>query len=178
MLNLVRAILEISQLESRQMPLDHTLVSLADLAADVLDSQLPLAAEKGLHLESDVSPDLPPAWADAAMIERVLQNLVGNAIKFTPAGGVIRVSAAADTTDRSKLFVSVSDTGPGIPPEIQDRLFQKFVTGRQAGRGSGLGLAFCKMAVEAHGERLWVESTSESGTTFTFSLPLPPALET
>jgi signal transduction histidine kinase len=178
MLNLVRAILEISQLESRQMPLDHTLVSLADLAADVLDSQLPLAAEKGLHLESDVPSDLPPAWADAAMIERVLQNLVGNAIKFTPAGGVIRVSAAADTTDRSKLFVSVSDTGPGIPPEIQDRLFQKFVTGRQAGRGSGLGLAFCKMAVEAHGERLWVESTSESGTTFTFSLPLPPALET
>jgi PAS domain S-box-containing protein len=177
MLGLVRAILEISQLESRQIPLDHTLISLADLVAGVLDSQLPLAVEKDLRLESAVPPDLPPAWADAAMIERVLQNLVGNAIKFTPASGVVRVSARVDSSQPATLLVSVSDTGPGIPPEIQGRLFQKFVTGQQEGRGNGLGLAFCKMVMEAHGERIWVESASESGTTFTFTLPLPPALE-
>jgi len=177
MLGLVRAILEISQLESRQIPLDHTLISLADLFGGVLDSQLPLAVEKDLRLESDVPSDLPPAWADAAMIERVLQNLVGNAIKFTPAGGVIRVLARADTSEPPALLVSVSDTGSGIPPEIQGRLFQRFVTGQQEGRGNGLGLAFCKMVMEAHGERIWVESTSESGTTFVFTLPLPPALE-
>jgi PAS domain S-box-containing protein len=177
MLELIKAILEMSRLESRQIPLEHTLISLDNLITGTLDSQLPLAAEKGLRLESDVPPALPPAWADAALIERVLQNLISNAIKFTSADGVVRVTVRTDKSERSRFLVSVSDTGSGIVPEIQDRLFQKFVTGRQEGHGSGLGLAFCKMVVEAHGERIWVESTSESGTTFTFTLPLPPALE-
>jgi signal transduction histidine kinase len=176
MLQLVTAILEISRLESREIPLDYTLISLTDLVAGALESQLPLAANKDLHLESDVPPTLPPAWADARYIERVLKNLISNAIKFTPAGGVVRVTARGDMAERPVLLVSVSDTGTGIPPEIQDRLFQKFVVGQQEGRGSGLGLAFCKMAVEAHGEHIWVEETSERGTTFTFSLPLPPAM--
>ena len=177
MLELIKAILEISRLESRQMPLEHTLVSLADLVASVLNSQLPLATEKDLHLESDVPPTLPPAWADEVLIKRVLLNLVSNAIKFTPADGVVRVTVKADIPEHSRFIVSVSDTGSGILPDIQDRIFQKFVTGRQAGHGSGLGLAFCKMVIEAHDERIWVESTSESGTTFAFTLPLPPALE-
>jgi len=176
MLQLVKAILEISRLESRQMPLDHTLIPLADLVASVLESQLPLAADKGLHLESDVPLTLPPAWADAGLIERVLQNLISNGIKFTPAGGVVRVTARIDTAERPRLLVSVSDTGPGIQPGIRDRLFQKFVTGRHAGRGSGLGLAFCKMVIESHNERIWVESTSKDGTTFAFTLPLAPAM--
>jgi len=176
MLELVKAILEISRLESRQIPLEHTLISLADLITGALDSQLPLAAEKGLRLESDVPSNLPPAWADAGLIERVLANLLSNAIKFTPAGGVVRVTARTDTSEQPVILVSVSDTGPGIPREVQDRLFQKFVTGQQEGRGSGLGLAFCKMVLEAHGERIWVESTSKRGTTFTFTLPLPPAM--
>jgi len=176
MLGLVKAILELSQLEGRQIPLDQTLISLPNLVTDALDSQRPLAVGKRLRLESDVPSTLPPAWADVKLIERVLTNLIGNACKFTPAGGVVRVSARTDPSQRSTLFVSVSDTGPGIPPEIQDRLFQKFVTGQQEGRGNGLGLAFCKMVMEAHGERIWVESTSMNGTTFTFTLPLPPAM--
>jgi signal transduction histidine kinase len=114
---------------------------------------------------------LPPAWADTGLIARVLQNLVGNAIKFTPPNGVIRVSARTEEKQRgSVILVAVRDTGPGIPPEIAGRLFQKFVTGRQTGRGSGLGLAFCKLTVEAHGGRIWVESTPGNGATFTFSL--------
>jgi PAS domain S-box-containing protein len=179
MLKLIQAILEISRLESRQMLIDHTLVSLADLVANTLALQLPLAADKGLHLESNVQTDLPPAWADAGLVERVLQNLVGNAIKFTPSGGVVRVTAqvGTDDTGRSRIIVSVSDTGSGIPPELQERLFQKFVTGQQHGRGSGLGLAFCRMVIEAHGERIWIADTSENGTTFSFTLPLPATLE-
>jgi two-component system phosphate regulon sensor histidine kinase PhoR len=177
MLELIKAILEISRLESQQMPLEHTLVSLSDLADSALDSQLPLAAEKGVRLESDVPSTLPPAWADVTLLRRVLTNLVSNAIKFTPPDGVIRVTARVDPAEHSRLLVSVSDTGSGIPPEIQDRLFQKFVTGRQEGHGSGLGLAFCKMVIESHGDRIWLESTSEEGTTFTFGLPLPPVLE-
>ncbi len=177
MLKLVSAILDISRLESQQMPLEHTLILLPDLVAGVLETQSVLAIDKGLHLESDVSPTLPPAWADAGLIERVLHNLVGNAIKFTPAGGTVRVTAHPEVSEQSKIRVSVSDTGLGIPAEIQDRLFQKFVTGEQEERGSGLGLAFCRMVIETHDERIWVESTSESGATFSFTLSPPPAVE-
>ena len=83
----------------------------------------------------------------------------------------MRVIARTDErVDRPLLLVSVCDTGPGIPPEIQSRLFQRFVTGTQEERGSGLGLAFCKLALEAHGERIWIESTPGDGAAFTFSL--------
>ncbi len=177
MLDLVKAILEISRLESRQIPLEHTLVSLSGLVNTIFGAQSPLVAEKGLKLESDVPSALPPAWADEALLGRVFQNLIGNAIKFTPPEGVIRVSAEVSPSERLRLLVRISDTGSGIPPDLQERLFQKFVTGRREGHGSGLGLAFCKMALEAHGERIWVESTGENGTTFAFTLPLPPVLE-
>ncbi|RLC80087.1 MAG: hypothetical protein DRJ03_22355 [Chloroflexi bacterium] len=177
MLGLVNAILDISRLESQQMPLEHTLISLSDLVTDVLETQSLLAADKGLHLESDVPLTLPPVWADEGLVKRVLHNLVGNAIKFTPDGGTVRVTAQTKASDQSRILVSVSDTGSGIPAEIQDRLFQKFVTGQQEERGSGLGLAFCRMVMEAHDERIWVESTSENGTTFSFTLSSPPAME-
>lgn len=177
MLQLIKSILDISRLESHQMPLDHELISLPGFIAAVLDSLFPLAASRGIRLESDVPPTLPPAWADAGLIERVLQNLIGNALKFTPADGVVRVTANLDAAERRRLYISVCDDGPGIPPAIQERLFQKFVSGKHESRGSGLGLAFCRMVIEAHGERIWVEDTSENGTTFTFTLPLPSVME-
>jgi signal transduction histidine kinase len=77
-----------------------------------------------------------------------------------------------------KLNIAVQDTGAGIPPELQNRLFQKFVTGRQEGKGSGLGLAFCKMVLEAHNERIWVSSVVDEGTTFTFTLALASQMMT
>ncbi len=173
MKGLVDSILDVSRLESQQMPLKHDEFALADLVAETFQMQAALAGEKSIRLESDAPFSLPHAWADAGLISRVLQNLVGNAIKFTPPGGVVRVTAQpAEKEGRIVLQVSVSDTGAGIPPEIQSRLFQKFVTGRQIGRGSGLGLAFCKLAIEAHGERIWVESTPGQGATFTFNLPI------
>jgi signal transduction histidine kinase len=101
----------------------------------------------------------------------VLQNLIGNAIKFTPPQGTISVTAARDEQPEStKLLVQVRDSGAGIPPDIMSRLFQKFVSGQQPERGSGLGLAFCKLAVEAHGERISVESEPGQGTSFFFTL--------
>jgi NtrC-family two-component system sensor histidine kinase KinB len=175
MVELVNAILDVSQLESGQMPLDQRAFSLSDLVADTVQLQASLASEKDIRLESDMPATLPLAWADARLTGRVLQNLIGNALKFTPPGGVIRVSARVEEKQgRPAILVAVSDTGPGISPEIQSLLFQKFVTGRQEGRGSGLGLAFCKLVVEAHGGRIWVESTPENGTTFTFSLAATP----
>ena len=155
------------------MPLNRASVEIGPLIAETLRAQAPLAADKGLHLESDVPPEMPPTWVDAELIGRVLQNLAGNAIKFTPAGGVIRLGVkSGESSGRAVLLVSVSDNGPGIPDEIRSRLFERFVTGPQEERGGGLGLAFCKVAVEAHGEHIWAESTLGKGATFTFSLPI------
>ena len=171
MLGLVSAILDVSRLESGRMPVEWQAFGLADLVSEVLETQSALAHEKGIRLENGVSSELPPAWADSNMIARVLQNLVGNAIKFTPSGGVVSVAARrAEQAPQAKLVVLVRDTGGGIPLGIQPRLFQKFVSGGQLERGSGLGLAFCKLAVEAHGERIWVENAPGQGATFTFSL--------
>jgi signal transduction histidine kinase len=178
MLELVNSILKVSQLESGRLPLRYTSFSLADLIEEAMEAQGPLTADKELQLESDVSPLLPPLWADSNLVERVLQNLIGNAIKFTPAGGQIRITARLDKEtahpkrEPAHLRVSVADTGPGIPLELQSRLFQKFVSGHQEGSGSGLGLAFCKLAIEAHGGRIWVDSQPGQGATFTFTLPL------
>jgi two-component system, NtrC family, sensor histidine kinase KinB len=172
MLDLVNSILDVSQLESGQISLDWARIQLDQLVGETLRTQLPAIKAKNLTLETDVPSTLPSAWVDADLVGRVLQNLMSNAVKFTPVGGAIRVTARVEKND--KLLVSISDTGSGIPLEIQGRLFQKFVRGRQVGRGSGLGLAFCKLAMEAHGERIWVDSTSERGTTVTFSLAMAP----
>lgn len=171
MLNLIASILDVNRLESGQMPLEREPMLLQPLVDEALAIQGVLASDKQLQLHSDLTQDLPPAHVDAELIERVLQNLIGNAIKFTPPGGAIRVGAQYDPTDNHGLTVSISDTGPGVPPEIRSRLFQKFVRGQGPGRGSGLGLAFCRLAVEAHGGKIWVETANDQGSTFKFTLP-------
>ncbi|MBN2003025.1 MAG: GAF domain-containing protein [Anaerolineae bacterium] len=172
MLALVNAILEIGRLESGEMPLHWGKIQLDKLVMGVLTLQMPQAAEKGVRLEHKFLVDDPEAWGDFALIERTVQNLIGNAIKFTPEGGA--VTAIVDRGDSDRFLVSIVDTGEGIPLDVQGRIFEKFVTGNQVGRGSGLGLAFCKMVVEAHHERLWLADTSSQGSTFTFSLSVPP----
>jgi NtrC-family two-component system sensor histidine kinase KinB len=170
MLNLVNAILDISRLEDGQMPLEHTIINLHDFVEDIIQSQIPLAIGKALRIENMLPTELPPAVGDRGLLERVFQNLIGNAIKFTPADGTVRITGRERAEDPTRLYISVSDTGAGIPPEIQGRLFEKFASGKQAGRGSGLGLAFCKMVLNAHKENIWVEKSDEQGTTFTFTL--------
>ena len=171
MVNLVDSILEVSRLESGRMPLDLQPTSMAELVRQVLQLQMPLAIAKGIRLYSRVGDDLPLVWADPGLIDRTLQNLIGNAIKFTPAGGEVVVAAWHEDTPEPSLSISVTDSGPGIAPELQYRLFQKFVVGEKSKGGSGLGLAFCKLAVKAHGGHIWVESKPGQGATFTFTLP-------
>lgn len=169
MTSLINNILDVSRLESGQMPIQPVPVHIPQVAAEVLRIHEPLSQAHGVELVNEVPADLPPAWADPRLTERVLDNLVENAIKYTPSGGRVWVHAQVKG---ERLLLSVSDTGPGIPPEVKARLFQKFVTGKQAGAGSGLGLAFCRLAVEAQGGHIWAESEAGRGTTFTFSLPL------
>lgn len=176
MLKLVNAILDISRLESGRMPLEQAPIALPEFINDCLKAHQPLARQKSLRLESDVPLYLPLAWADKGLFERVLENLLGNAIKFTPAGGLVRVTATVEGSDRPRLLVSVNDSGPGVPAELQEHIFDKFTTGRREESGTGLGLAFCKMVVEAHHQHIWLEDDGREGATFTFSLPMMPEI--
>jgi len=171
MLSLVNAILDVNRLESGQVPLVREPLSLFEAVTEVFQLQLPLVMEKNLRLENMVAADLPTPYVDGGLVRRVLQNLVGNAIKFTPDDGNIRVSAAVEPNGE-RVQVTVSDSGPGLPPEVRGSLFQKFVTGHHRERGSGLGLAYCRLAIEAHGGRIWTSSEPGRGAVFHFTLPL------
>lgn len=175
MVRLVDNILDVSRLESGQMPLRLALIPTYDLVTQTVEKQQPLATERGVSLTCSLSPELPSVWVDQELVERVLQNLLDNALKFTPPGGSIAVQARAaaapgEEQERGDFIeVAVSDSGSGIPPELQEDIFGKFVSG--SSKGSGLGLAFCKMAVEAHGGRIWLARNSDRGTRFAFTLP-------
>jgi signal transduction histidine kinase len=133
----------------------------------------PLAKAKGLRLEQDIPEGLPQVRADPLLLGRIFDNLLSNAIKYTPSRGAITIKAEVQ---KGEALVRVQDTGPGIPRGLQERIFEKFaqVEVRQAGdrAGVGLGLAFCKLAAEGQGGRIWVEGEGESGSTFCFTLPL------
>lgn len=171
MLRLVNAILDVTRLESSQMPLVPEAVHLAALAEEVVQLLAPLTTRKALSV-CILSHEAPlVAWVDRGLVGRVLQNLLGNAITYTPESGTIVVSVALLQERPDTLVVRVRDSGPGVPDEIQTRLFDKFVTGPNREGGSGLGLAFCRLAVEAHGGRIWLEQQPDQGAVFCFTLP-------
>ena len=169
---LVEQLLDLSRLESGDVPLDLRPVEIGPLAAEVLSEIEPARARAGVAVELRVPEDLPPATADRERIHQVLFNLVDNALRFTPPGG--RVTLSAEAGDRS-VRVRVEDTGVGIPPEHLPRLFERFYradAARSRGDGgTGIGLAICRSVVEAHGGRIWAESEPGRGSAFTFELP-------
>jgi signal transduction histidine kinase len=132
----------------------------------------PHAANKGLNLHLDLPAHLPSLAGDVTLLRQAVTNLVDNAIKYTAAGGDVRLRA---TLDEGSFQFSVVDTGVGIAPADQAHLFEKFFRVRQRGstqvKGSGLGLAIVKSIVERHGGRVWVESKLGQGSTFGFALP-------
>jgi signal transduction histidine kinase len=176
MVGMVSAILELNRLESGQMPIDQKPIHLPTLIDNVVKAQYVLAGNKNIALDVEVEDDLPLAWADGKLFERVLQNLLDNAIRFTPPDDRIVVRACLETGS-DWLIVSVVDSGPGIPEEIQERMFQKFTTARHEASGTGLGLTFCKMVVESHGGRIWIENNADKGATFFFTLPPLPVAD-
>jgi two-component system phosphate regulon sensor histidine kinase PhoR len=148
-------------------------VDFAALVEDALDTQAPAAAKKGVALVPELPAGLPPLTADPLRVIQVLTNLVGNAVKFTPAGG--RVTVRARRLD-GHIRCEVADTGCGIAPADQPRLFQRFSqldmsNTREAG-GIGLGLSIVKAIVDAHGGEVGVESVPGAGSTFWFTLPV------
>jgi NtrC-family two-component system sensor histidine kinase KinB len=178
-LRLVNDLLDISRLESGQMTVHPQPLDVAVLLDTVATRLAPLAAQAHIALETSAEAELPLLYVDPELIDRVLHNLLDNALKFTPDGGQVRLWARLDSErDLEAMLVGVSDTGPGIPPEAQARLFKKFqqvVSNRGRRMGTGLGLPFCKLAVEAHDGQIWAESAIGEGSTFVMRLPVANA---
>jgi len=171
---IVDELLELSRLESGRVSFQMQPVAVPELVEPPVERLRPQAERAVLRLETEVVPDLPLAMADAERVRRVVSNLVHNAIKFTPAGGLVRVRAAFDAAE-NEIVISVADTGVGIPADDLPRIFERFYKAdraRQRGSGTGLGLAIARHIVQAHGGRIWVDSIEGQGSTFYFSLPI------
>jgi PAS domain S-box-containing protein len=175
MQRLIADLLDFSRIQSGTFSVETHAEQLRRLVMTSIDGIRLLAETRRQTLEVDLSPNLPEVAVDADRIRQVMSNILGNAIKFTPAGGTIRVSARQQG---DAVMVSIVDTGPGIPPEHLSKVFDKFWKGQETkGTGSGLGLSIAKGIVEAHGGSIWAESELGKGSSFAFTLP-PAALET
>jgi PAS domain S-box-containing protein len=168
---LVNSLLDINRLESGQQIVTQSAISLYDLSNEAVKEVQAVAESRKQEAKSQVTNDLPPVWVDKDMILRVLLNLLENSTKFTPAGSKIQVNAFQED---GWITVSIEDNGPGIPVLERERIFDKFtrLRGTHKPGGLGIGLAFCKLAVEGHRGRIWVESQNNVGTTFFFTLPV------
>jgi signal transduction histidine kinase len=163
---------QMSQLDAGGFPLNRARSSFSDLVSDTLESFSELAYRESIKLEGNVQADVDPVFMDTQAIGRVLNNLISNALRHTPAGGGIRVQARR--TD-SGVEVSVRDTGEGIQAEDIPHIFERFYRGEKSRNrgtgGAGLGLAIARGIVRAHGGDIQVKSEAGKGTQFTFTIP-------
>ncbi len=172
--SLIEDLLEVSQIESGTVKITPESVDIAALINQVVSALRPLADDKNIRLKPDLDDDLPPLQADKTKFLSIVTNLLNNAIKFTPHGGSVAISAHHQAQD---LVIQVSDTGIGIPKEDLPKIFNRFYRVQQPGKqipGTGLGLAIVKKIVIMHGGRINVESEPNKGSTFTVFLPLVP----
>jgi signal transduction histidine kinase len=178
---LIDDLFQLVQFDTGRLPLDRERSSLHDLVSDTLESVRAQAERKGLAVTGEVAPDVDPVWMAPDKIQRVLLNLVSNAIRHTPTGGAIHMQARVQG---GQVVVTVRDSGPGIAPHDLPHVFERFRRGESArtrdpdgdgqDRGVGLGLAIAKAFVEAHGGAIEVESEIGNGAEFRFTLPRTP----
>ena len=180
---LVEDLLLVSRADSGQLRLNRSILSLQELIANSVEELELTATDNGITIDTAVPGGFPRVYADGTRIQQVLRNLISNALHFTPSGGSVTISASvledADTTPdgeaRKSFAVQVRDSGSGIAPEYQERIFERFYqipldhSGRTSGQG--LGLAIVKMIVELHGGQVAVESAPGQGSVFTFTIP-------
>jgi signal transduction histidine kinase len=174
---LVDQLLDLSRLESGDVPLDRAPLALAPLVTQVLSEIEMARTDHGVAVTSDIPDDLPAAMADRERVHQVLFNLVDNAVRYTPSGGAVTVSAHRHN---GSVEVEVHDTGVGIPAEHLPRLFERFYRvdtsrSRADDGGTGIGLAIARSVVEAHGGHIHADSEPGKGSTFTFELPVATA---
>lgn len=178
--NILNDLLNLSRIESGRIELKFENIGLKGIIELTASSLRPHADGKSIKIDLEISEQLPPVYGDPEKIEQILTNLIGNAVKFTPDGGRILITAQSLSHDEKggygdRIAVSVKDTGIGIPSEHLDAIFEKFhqVEGslQRSVSGTGLGLAITRGLVEAHQGKIWVESEVGKGSTFTFTLP-------
>jgi signal transduction histidine kinase len=178
MLAMVNTLLDVSRLEKGEMPLERAPAPFAPLVRSAVSHLSPLAADRSVTVRTELPADLPLVYIDNEKIGRVLINFLDNALKFTPEGEQVTIRAVQQNTELGNaVLCSVRDNGPGIPKEFHEKIFDRFAQVHDqavpsARRGTGLGLAFCKLAIEAHGGRIWVDSEPGQGSAFYFSLPV------
>lgn len=174
LVDLVSDFLDVSKLESGYIDVKRELVNLAELIQKSIENHGAIVLDKKISIKGAVDPSIPSVHADPQRLDQILSNLISNAVKFTGKGGNVEVGAVL--AEPTQVNVWVRDNGIGIPSDEIGQLFEKY---RQGGnvkhsnqKGTGLGLVICKMIIEAHGGRIWVESEEGKGSTFYFSLPL------
>ncbi len=171
---LIDDLFQMAQLDAGGLALHREPGSLSDLISDTLESFSELAGRQGVELEGQVNPEADPVLMDTERIGRVLNNLVGNALRHTPEGGSVKVCARRE---KGSVWVEVSDTGEGIQPEDLPYVFDRFYRGEKSRNrstgGAGLGLAIARGIIEAHGGQISVDSLLGKGACFTFTLPSP-----
>ena len=174
--SILNDLLDLSRIESKKVGLKFVEMDLRGSIEFALLSLKPQADGKSIQLKMEVKEDLSPVYADREKVEQILTNLLGNAIKFTPEGGEISVSAKPFEENGDMVAVSVTDSGIGIPEDQLDKVFEKFHqvedSLRRSITGTGLGLAITKGLVEVHHGRIWAESEVGKGSIFTFTLPV------
>jgi PAS domain S-box-containing protein len=174
LLTMVNTLLDIAKMQTGELELKRRPMVAAGLVAEVLAELGPLAADLNIPLINAVGQDLPLVDADREKLGRVLTNLVDNALKYSPPGQPVAVKAEPHEGG-GQLHFTVLDSGPGIPDDYRARIFERFVQvrGREGRRrGTGLGLSFCKLTIEAHGGAIWVDNRPEGGSAFSFTLPV------
>ena len=176
--DLSECLLDTARREATREELGHRPLNIGGLVENAVESSWAVAQGSNVDLQIQLPPNLPNLHGDAGQLQRVLDNLLENAISYTPSGGQILIAALPVN---GEVQVSVTDTGPGIPPEQRQRIFERFVRlpgARSRRDGLGLGLYFCRQVIQAHGGRIWVESGPENvGSRFVFTLPVEQAKE-
>jgi two-component system, NtrC family, sensor histidine kinase GlrK len=170
----VNRILDLSRMEAGMMDYRFERVDLNQLIRSTIHTLSPIARSKQIRMSFEAGKDLPPVQADSEKLGQLIENLIGNALKFTDHDGCVDLKADCPNDANRRVQISISDTGCGIEKEYLDHIFEKFrriEKGKNATRGTGLGLAIAKHIVAAHGGHLWVESEKGHGSTFYFSLP-------
>lgn len=184
LLEMVRELLDISKMEAGKFTLSVSPVDLRKLIASAHEEQVVIATRSGKKIELAIHDDLPTVNGDNDLLGRVIVNLLSNSVKHTPRGTRIELSAkpaalVANAPAMSAVVIGIADDGEGIPKEFHEKIFEKFgaIETRASGAAkmsTGLGLTFCKMAIEAHGGKIWLESEPGQGATFWISLPANP----
>ncbi len=167
---LISTILDTARLQANEKTLSITEISIPELIQEVLEIVGPSAERRNHQIVLQIPEDVLPIKGDVDLLRRVLINITSNAIKYIPDGGTIKIIVKKD---EANTYFAVSDNGPGIPEEDQSRIFELFFRGKapKKAKGAGLGLAFCKLAVEAHNGHIGLRSESGQGTTFYFNIP-------